>query len=409
MDEFFRRFFGELAAAACRSERAQRSLGSGVIVDAERPRRHQQPRHREHERGHASRSPTGASSRRRSCCAIRAPTSRCSSSRTRQDLVAIAFGDSDEPRGRRLRAGDRQPLRRRPDGDAGHRLGAGAHAGRRRRLRSSSSRPTRPINPGNSGGALVDMQGRLVGINTAIYSQSGGSHGIGFAIPAEHGAASWSRAPRPGRRRCAGPGSARGCRRVTADIADELGLDRPTGVLVGAACSREGPGGGGGPAARRRDPHGRRRRPSTTPRPSATASPRGRSAARPRSRSCAAASADVIPVKLGPAPETRPREPVDAVGPLAAGGRDRGQPVAGGGRGAARSMPAPRASSSARSTRAAPAARVGFQKGDIILALNGERMATHRAMSRPRCNERKRAWEVTISRGGQSMTSVFPG
>ncbi|MEM8771009.1 MAG: DegQ family serine endoprotease [Pseudomonadota bacterium] len=40
------------------------------------------------------------------------------------------------------------------------------------------------INPGNSGGALVDADGRLVGINTAIYSRSGGSNGIGFAIPA---------------------------------------------------------------------------------------------------------------------------------------------------------------------------------------------------------------------------------
>ena len=40
------------------------------------------------------------------------------------------------------------------------------------------------INPGNSGGALVDLNGRLVGINTAIYSRSGGSQGIGFAIPA---------------------------------------------------------------------------------------------------------------------------------------------------------------------------------------------------------------------------------
>jgi len=39
------------------------------------------------------------------------------------------------------------------------------------------------INPGNSGGALVDMTGRLAGINTAIYSRSGGSQGIGFAIP----------------------------------------------------------------------------------------------------------------------------------------------------------------------------------------------------------------------------------
>ena len=41
------------------------------------------------------------------------------------------------------------------------------------------------INPGNSGGALIDANGELIGINTAIYSQSGGSHGIGFAIPVD--------------------------------------------------------------------------------------------------------------------------------------------------------------------------------------------------------------------------------
>ena len=40
------------------------------------------------------------------------------------------------------------------------------------------------INPGNSGGPLVDMAGRIVGINTAIFSRSGGSQGVGFAIPA---------------------------------------------------------------------------------------------------------------------------------------------------------------------------------------------------------------------------------
>ena len=41
------------------------------------------------------------------------------------------------------------------------------------------------INPGNSGGALVDVEGRLIGINTAIYSRSGGNQGIGFAIPSD--------------------------------------------------------------------------------------------------------------------------------------------------------------------------------------------------------------------------------
>ena len=39
------------------------------------------------------------------------------------------------------------------------------------------------INPGNSGGALVDTDGRLVGVNTAIYSRTGGNQGIGFAVP----------------------------------------------------------------------------------------------------------------------------------------------------------------------------------------------------------------------------------
>lgn len=41
------------------------------------------------------------------------------------------------------------------------------------------------INPGNSGGPLLDSAGRLIGVNTAIYSESGGSHGIGFAIPVD--------------------------------------------------------------------------------------------------------------------------------------------------------------------------------------------------------------------------------
>ncbi len=47
------------------------------------------------------------------------------------------------------------------------------------------SRPTRPSIPGNSGGALINARGELIGINTAIYSRSGGSQGIGFAIPVD--------------------------------------------------------------------------------------------------------------------------------------------------------------------------------------------------------------------------------
>ena len=87
------------------------------------------------------------------------------------------------------------------------------------------------INPGNSGGALVDLQGRLIGINTAIYSRSGGNQGIGFTIPsnmvrivvesARSGGASVRR-PWLGAR----------LQNVTSDVAESLGLDRPTGALV---------------------------------------------------------------------------------------------------------------------------------------------------------------------------------
>jgi Do/DeqQ family serine protease len=86
------------------------------------------------------------------------------------------------------------------------------------------------INPGNSGGALVDMEGRLIGINTAIYSQSGGSHGIGFAIPSNlvrlfvQSAISGKQVARPwlGAKLEA----------VTREIAEALGLDRSSGAFV---------------------------------------------------------------------------------------------------------------------------------------------------------------------------------
>ena len=86
------------------------------------------------------------------------------------------------------------------------------------------------INPGNSGGALVDVVGRLVGINTAIYSQSGGSHGIGFAIPANmvRVVVDSARVGKTVQR----PWLGASLQAVTSDIADSLGFDRPKGALV---------------------------------------------------------------------------------------------------------------------------------------------------------------------------------
>jgi Do/DeqQ family serine protease len=86
------------------------------------------------------------------------------------------------------------------------------------------------INPGNSGGALVDMDGRLAGINTAIFSKSGGSHGIGFAIPSNMVRLVVQAALKGGK--VQRPWLGASLQPVTSDIVDSLGLDRPSGALV---------------------------------------------------------------------------------------------------------------------------------------------------------------------------------
>lgn len=98
------------------------------------------------------------------------------------------------------------------------------------------------INPGNSGGALVDMTGRLIGINTSIFTRSGGSNGIGFAVPSnmvqvvldsvKGGSSSVMR-----------PWVGADFQKVTSDISQSLGLDRPRGALVAGLYE-------GGPASR---------------------------------------------------------------------------------------------------------------------------------------------------------------
>ncbi len=85
------------------------------------------------------------------------------------------------------------------------------------------------INPGNSGGALLDTQGRLLGINTAIASPSGGSTGVGFAIPANI-VRVFIGAGKTGKL-VTGWIGAEG-EALTTQTAAQLGLDRPGGVLI---------------------------------------------------------------------------------------------------------------------------------------------------------------------------------
>jgi S1-C subfamily serine protease len=87
------------------------------------------------------------------------------------------------------------------------------------------------INPGNSGGALVDMQGRLVGINTSIVTRSGGSNGIGFAIPANL-VQSVVRQAVAGERRFTRPWAGVSGQAVDAALAEAIGLPAPEGVVL---------------------------------------------------------------------------------------------------------------------------------------------------------------------------------
>src|SRR6201995_2065033 len=92
------------------------------------------------------------------------------------------------------------------------------------------------INPGNSGGALVDMTGRLAGINTAIYSRSGGSQGIGFAIPANMVRVVVASA-KSGGKAVKRPWLGAKLQVVTPESAESIGLRSPSGALVANVVS----------------------------------------------------------------------------------------------------------------------------------------------------------------------------
>ena len=195
------------------------------------------------------------------------------------------------------------------------------------------------INPGNSGGALVDLDGRLVGINSAIFSRSGGSQGIGFAIPAnmvrvvvasaEHGGKAVER-----------PWLGAKLQAVTSDIADSLGLSRPTGALV-TNCAARQPGGAGRAESRRSHPVDRR---AGGRRSQRLRLPLRHQAARRhrRARRCAAAAATLtVKVALRTAPEYAARRDHHPLA-LAVLRRQGRQSVAGAGRRIAAAQRRPR-------------------------------------------------------------------
>jgi serine protease Do len=227
-DPFFRRFFGNQAPFGLPRERVQQSLGSGVILGADGiiVTNH-------HVINGAQQITVVLSDRREFEAKAILSDEHADLAVLKIDthgerLPVLELGDSDQ-----LEVGDLVLAIGDPFGvgqtvtsgivSALARTGIGSDV-------SSFIQTDAAINPGNSGGALVDLDGKLVGINTAIFSQSGGSIGIGFAIPTTlvRTVLQAARTGAPIRRPWLGATG----QEVTAEIANALHMPHPGGVLV---------------------------------------------------------------------------------------------------------------------------------------------------------------------------------
>ncbi len=151
-------------------------------------------------------------------------------------LTAVSFGDSDKSR-----VGDWVLAIGNPFGLSGT-VTAGIISSRGRDIQQGPYddfiQTDAPINKGNSGGPLFNMDGQVIGINTAIYSPSGGSIGIGFSIPASEARLIIEQLRRFGHARRGWIGVH--IQDVTQDIADSLGLKAAHGALI-AGIEPKGP------------------------------------------------------------------------------------------------------------------------------------------------------------------------
>ncbi len=229
-DPFFKQFFGDRFGGAFGAprQRVERSLGSGVIVsgDGTIVTNH-------HVIDGASEIRVVLHDNREFDADLVGSDERTDLAVLKlrgvdKELPAIPFGDSDA-----VEVGDLVLAIGNPFG-VGQTVTSGivsalARAGVTGQDYQSFIQTDAAINPGNSGGALVDIDGKLIGVNSAIFTKSGGSNGIGFAVPANmvkvvmRGLISGDlRRPWLG---AAGQG-------VTGDLAASLELDRPHGVLI---------------------------------------------------------------------------------------------------------------------------------------------------------------------------------
>ncbi len=263
------------------------------------------------------------------------------------------------------------------------------------------------INPGNSGGPLVDMHARMIGINSAIYSKSGGSVGIGFAIPVNVVKTVVATA-KSGGKVVKRPWLGASLQHVSRDIAETMGLDRPSGALVADLVDDS-------PAAQAgikrgdiitaidgqpiEDPEGLGYRFGTKP--------LGGTASFTVLRS---GKKVVAPVRLTTAPEKPPRDPIKIKG----NSPFTGATVVNLSPAVAEEFSIEMATLPAGAVVAdiedgSTAADVSLQKGDVVIAVNDTKINTTRDLEKATEGGRRRLWKVSISRGGQVITSVLGG
>jgi Do/DeqQ family serine protease len=400
-DPFFRRFFGG-QGFGIPGERAQRSLGSGVIVD---PSGIVVTNHHVIEGADAVRIALADKREFDATVLLRDPRSDLAVLRIkdgREQFPAAELGDSDA-----IEVGDIVLAIGNPFG-VGQTVTQGIVSAVARTQMGISDyqffiQTDAAINPGNSGGALVSMAGRVVGINTAIFSRTGGSLGIGFAIPANMVRVVLDSA-RAGSAAVRRPWFGAKLQVVTSEIADSLKLRRPAGAVVVTVTPDS-------PAARAGlkptdvilsidgqavdDPNAFDYRFATKPlggRATLSVERQGK------------VSNVAVPLEAAP---DRPRDEVTI--------RSR-SPFAG----AKVANLSPALADELRldvSTEGAviievadgsTAAALGFRTGDIILSVNGERIARSRDLERATADE-SRVWRIEIQRGGQRRSLVLGG
>lgn len=258
------------------------------------------------------------------------------------------------------------------------------------------------INPGNSGGALVDLHGRLVGINSAIFSRSGGWQGIGFAIPSNmvkvvvESAEGGSHAVRR-------PWLGADLQSVTPEIADSMSLNRPVGALV-ANVTRDSPAAQAGlqPGDVITSIDGQPVEDVKAFNYRFATKPLGATAQLGvlRKGHVITASVPLRTAPSGPRDEVtiRSRSPLSGAtfanlspalaDELGLHDTDKGVVVVG--------------------VQDGSFASGYLQRGDVILALNNRRMSNTAELARA-ANETSRIWNIVIQRGNQRITRFFSG